>query len=107
MKPFIFSLLLVAFSYTVDAQSYANFTLQNTSVNSIPLWIPGVMNPKLSPFSESSVGLAVGQKVFFKYKGKKEVLLVVSEEQDKQTLNVLKLIKAREEELEKERKGKG
>ena len=55
-------------------------TFHNGSLNSIPLQIPGVMNPNLSPLSDSGVTLEVGQKVFYfpnGKKGKKELLFEV------------------------------
>ena len=53
------------------------FTLANTSGESIPLIIPSVMNPNLSPYSESGVDLAIGQEILYKSGTKKYVLLVV------------------------------
>ena len=55
-------------------------TFHNGSLKSIPLQIPGVMNPNLSPLSDSGVTLEVGQKVFYfpnVKKGKKELLFEV------------------------------
>jgi len=55
-------------------------TFHNGSLKSIPLQIPGVMNPNLSPLSDSGVTLEVGQKVFYfpnGKKGKKELLFEV------------------------------
>lgn len=55
-------------------------TFHNGSLKSIPLQIPGVMNPNLSPLSDSGVTLVVGQKVFYfpnGKKGKKELLFEV------------------------------
>lgn len=59
---------------------YIKFTLRNGSGESIPLIIPNVMNPNLSPYSNSGVSLMVGQEILFKYKGKKRVLFVVTED---------------------------
>lgn len=87
-------------------QGPIEFTLRNNSLKSIPLWIPGVMNPNLSPMSNSGVGLKVGQKVYFKYRGKKEVLLVVEESYNTRVIEVSKLIKDRTLQLEKEKKNK-
>jgi hypothetical protein len=56
-------------------------TFHNGSLKSIPLNIPGVMNPNLSPISDSGVTLEVGQKVFYfpnGKKGKKELLFEVN-----------------------------
>ena len=50
-------------------------TLVNSSNTPIPLIIPGVMNPNLSPHSRSGVALELGQKIFYK-KGLKKILLL-------------------------------
>ncbi len=74
-------------------KTYVEFTLRNESAKSIPLIIPGVMNPNLSPMSNSGVSLKVGQEILYKYKGKKRVLLVVSKDLEGKTLKVNKLLK--------------
>jgi hypothetical protein len=82
------------------SKDYVDFTLQNTTAFSIPLIIPSVMNPNLSPFSKSSVGLKIGQEVFFKNKKKKYLLLKVDETiKDGAVLDVATLIKERKKEL--------
>jgi hypothetical protein len=63
---------------TASVQSIT-FTLRNSSAKSIPLVIPNVMNPNLSPFSNSGVNLKIGQKIYYKKNGKKKLLLVVDE----------------------------
>lgn len=75
------------------------FSLLNRTATSIPLRIPGVMNPNLSPFSRSAVDLEVGQKVYFYHKRKKYLLLTVTEDLADQDLIVNQLIKARKQEL--------
>ena len=50
------------------------FTLHNSSLKSIPLVIPNVMNPNLSPLSNSGVSLERGQKINLK-RGLTKVLL--------------------------------
>lgn len=60
-----------------DDEIYITFTLKNTSSKSIPLIIPSVMNPNLSPFSKSGVSLKIGQELFFKENGRKYLLLTV------------------------------
>jgi len=85
---------------TTSSKDYINFTLSNTSAKSIPLIIPTVMNPNLSPFSDSGVDLAVGQEIFFKQKGKRYLLLKVDDsinEGDK--IDVSELLKSRQESL--------
>ena len=77
-----------------------SFTLRNNSLKSIPLKIPGVMNPNLSPMSNSGVGLKVGQKIFCQIEGKKVLLLTVTEDLKDQTLKVDELIREKRKELE-------
>ncbi|MEN1783551.1 MAG: hypothetical protein AAGF77_00290 [Bacteroidota bacterium] len=55
------------------------FVLVNSSTETIPLFIPNVMNPNLSPNSKSRVALEIGQKLFFRHKGKRYVLLIVDQ----------------------------
>lgn len=77
-----------------------SFVLRNNTAKSIPLLIPSVMNPNLSPFSNSGVDLAVGQEILFKEKGKRYVLLVVDDSiREGEKIDVAKLLKARKQEL--------
>lgn len=55
------------------------FYLVNTTNQSLPLRIPGVMNPNLSPYSKSGVDLATGQKIYLKAKGKDLLILTVTD----------------------------
>jgi hypothetical protein len=83
-----------------DNREYINFTLRNNTVQSIPLIIPNVMNPNLSPFSNSGVSLKVGQEILFKANGKKQVLLVVSKSiKDGEVLDVAAVLKERKKQL--------
>lgn len=75
------------------------FTLHNSTLYSIPLIIPGVMNPNLSPMSNSGVDLQVGQKIFFKAKGRRYLLLEVTEDLRGIELDVGQLLKERKREL--------
>jgi hypothetical protein len=79
MKKIFFTLLVSLSFANVEAQNIP-MTFHNGSFRSIPLIIPGVMNPNLSPKSNSGVGLDVGQKVYFFPDGKKkkkELLFIV------------------------------
>lgn len=77
-----------------------SFTLKNKTASSIPLIIPNVMNPNLSPFSESGVTLTIGQKIYFKEKGKKYLLLKVDDSiEEDSKIDVGQLIKTRKKEL--------
>ena len=79
---------------------YRSFTLKNKGDKSIPLLIPNVMNPNLSPDSESGVNLKVGQQILFKSGFKKYVLLTVDENiNNGDVLNVLELLAQRKKEL--------
>lgn len=81
-------------------RKYVSFTLENKSAKSIPLIIPTVMNPNLSPFSKSGVDLKIGQEIIFKNKGKRYVLLTVNDNiEDGAVLDVAKLLKEKKKEL--------
>lgn len=83
-----------------NEDTYINFTLQNKSAQSIPLIIPTVMNPNLSPFSNSGVSLKIGQEIFFKEGNRRYVLLVVDESiKPGDEINVAELLRDRKREL--------
>jgi hypothetical protein len=70
MKKLLFILYLGFFFSNAKAQNIP-MTFHNGSFKSIPLIIHGVMNPNLNPYSNSGVGLDVGQKVYFFPNGKR------------------------------------
>ena len=77
-----------------------SFKLINSSNESIPLIIPDVMNPNLSPNSSSGVDLKIGQELLFRKGLKKYVLLTVDETiKDGQELDIYKLMQQRKKEL--------
>ena len=55
------------------------FYLENNTAQRIPLRIPGIMNPNLSPFSRSGVDLKNGQKIFLDFNGKRILILEVTD----------------------------
>ena len=55
------------------------FYLENNTAQSLPLIIPGVVSPKLSPFSRSGVNLPNGQKIYLNFKGDKILILTVTD----------------------------
>lgn len=57
-----------------------SFYLINPTNQSIPLRIPGVMNPNLSPNSESRVNLSIGQEIFLNKLGRRKRILVVTDD---------------------------
>lgn len=77
-----------------------SFYLTNDSEKSIPLLIPSVMNPNLSPNSSSSVVLRIGQEVFFKYKLKRYLLIKVDDSiKSGDKIEVSELLSKRKKEL--------
>lgn len=77
-----------------DNSPRVNFILKNSSTKSIPLIIPDVMNPNLSPLSNSGVSLKMGQKIYYK-KGLKKILIMTVDDTVKEgdKVDVAKLIK--------------
>jgi len=55
------------------------FYLENNTAQSIPLLIPGVMNPNLDPYTRSGVDLPNGQKIFLNLNGKRILILTVTD----------------------------
>ncbi len=98
MKTLLF-IYLIGFVFQLSTQESVNFTLRNETLKPISLAIPRVMNPNLSPKSNSSVGLEVGQKIFFFHKKKKYLLLTVNKDLEGQVVKVGALIKKRIEEI--------
>lgn len=74
---------------------YITFTLHNASLKSIPLQIPGVMNPNLSPMSNSGVSLLKGQKIYYR-KGVRKILILEVDTtiQEGDKIDVARLIRA-------------
>lgn len=105
MKKIFITLLLSLFPAITKAQNIS-MTFHNGSFRSIPLIIPGVMNPNLSPKSNSNVSLEVGQKVYFLTNGKrnsKALLFIVDTTFKKDTvLQIDEIIERRKLELQKE-----
>ena len=105
LKPGLFSKKMIVLIFAIFVSSIAlnaqsvYFNLKNNSAVSIPLKIPGVMNPNLSPMSNSAVDLKIGQKIFFKHKKKNYLLLEVTSDKKDQTLIVNQLIEKRKKEL--------
>ena len=62
---------------TDENEQYVSFTLRNETLKSIPLIIPGVMNPNLSPQSNSGVRLKIGQEIKYRKGLKTHVLFIV------------------------------
>ncbi len=78
-----------------------SFSLTNESAQSIPLLIPGVMNPNLSPYSRSGVTLVEGQTILYRYRGKARVILTVDNSiASGSTIEVSTLLKSKIEEWE-------
>ena len=98
MKRFLLPLFL-GICLSLQALEPIPFTLRNSSLKAIYLEIPGVMNPNLSPLSNSGVSLEVGQKIYFFHKGNRYLLLEVNSNNIDKTIKVPALIKERKIEL--------
>lgn len=101
MKKLFFAVFVSLFFASLNAQNIP-MTFHNGSFKSISLIIPGVMNPNLSPKSNSGVGLDVGQKVYFFPNGKKNraLLFIVDATWKKDTiLQIDEIIEKRKIEL--------
>jgi hypothetical protein len=102
MKKLIFTLFLGLIFANGKAQNIP-MTFHNGSFKSISLIIPGVMNPNLNPYSNSGVGLDVGQKIYFFPNGKrnsKALLFIVDDSFKKDTvLQIDEIIEKRKLEL--------
>jgi hypothetical protein len=102
MKKIFLPLVVGLCFINVKAQNIP-MTFHNGSFHSVPLLIPGVMNPNLNPKSNSGVSLDVGQKVYFFPNGKKkskELLFTVAATWKKDTiLQIDKIIEKRKKEL--------
>jgi hypothetical protein len=101
MKNFTFLALLfvVAFSAFSQEKKWVNgLVFKNNSLKSIPLVIPGVMNPNLSPLSTSNVSIPEGTVVYFIYKKKQYELVTIKADMEK-TVIINELIEQRKKEL--------
>ncbi len=77
-----------------------SFKLINPSDESIPLIIPNVMNPNLSPNSSSGVDLKIGQELLFRNGLKRYVLLTVDEKiKEGDEIDVYEILQERKKEL--------
>ncbi len=96
-------ILLLAFAPFLAFTQNIPMTFHNGSFSSIYLNIPGIMNPNLSPKSNSGVSLDVGQVVYFFPKGKnnkKEILFIVSPTWKEDTIiQIDEIIKKRKKDL--------
>ena len=89
LRNFTLFILFNLFFLVIGKSQTIPMTFHNGSLKSIPLNIPGVMNPNLSTISDSGVTLEVGQKVFYfpnGKKGKKELLFEVDDTFRKDTI---------------------
>ena len=55
------------------------FYLVNNTGQTLPLRIPGIMNPKLNPYSRSGVDLPNGQKIYLDLKDNQILILTVTD----------------------------
>jgi hypothetical protein len=97
------ALLFLVFAPFLAFTQTIPMTFRNGSLFSIYLSIPGVMNPNLSPKSNSGVSLDAGQIVYFFPKGKngkKEILFTVGPTWKRDTvLQIDEIVKTRKKSL--------
>ena len=90
-------ILAIFLPFWIFSQQSVKLTFHNGSLKSIPLVIPGVMNPNLNPLSNSGVELAYGQEVFYFQGGdkrRKALLFVVGDQfKDGEVLEIDALIR--------------
>ena len=91
------ALALAAIPLTAAA---ADLRLDNRSLLPISLEVPGVMDLRLWPKSESLVTLQKGQKVYFTYRGERQLLVEIADEKDGDVLVIDALISARKDALD-------
>lgn len=99
----LFALVAVTIAACTNDGRSVGLTFRNASDRSIPLQIPGVMNPNLNARSNSGVELEGGQEVFFMYRGRKTLLLRICNEKAGETILVNEVIGRRTAELDAER----
>lgn len=97
--------IFIALSSLIELQAQSiPMTFRNGTLKSIPLVIPGVMNPNLSPQSKSGLTLDVGQKVYFfpeRKGGRRELLFEVKADWKADTIIFIdKSIEVRKKELQ-------
>jgi hypothetical protein len=89
-----FQLLLILAAHSQEVPSVNDIVLLNRTLISIPLEIPGVMNPKLAPMSKSTVDIPAGTIIYFFHQKQRYELITVKPEMEK-TIVVNELIKKR------------
>lgn len=94
----LISLMTIIGNQNEQKEEYVTIKFYNKSATSIPLIIPNVMNPNLSPFSESTVGIPVGTTIKFFNKKKKYDLITINKDTPTE-LVVNELIDVRKKEL--------
>ena len=62
-----------------DCYTTTGVLFGSTTMQSLPLKIPGIMNPNLSPYSKSGVDLPIGQKIYIKTPGKDLLIFTVTD----------------------------
>jgi hypothetical protein len=68
-------------------------TFHNGSARSIPLKIENVMNPNLSPFSDSGVTMAEGTRIYYRDGRKWVEILVITSDYNGKTIEVDEILK--------------
>jgi hypothetical protein len=86
MKKLLYTIaiqFLVLTAHSQEAQWVKGLVFLNQSFQSIPLEIPGVMNPNLVPMSKSTVDIPAGTTIYFFYKKKRYELITIQPDMEK------------------------
>lgn len=98
MKRF-FILALIASCFIQADKPAVSLVLYNNTLKSVPLYIPGYMNPNLNPMSYSGVTLDEGQEIYFSENKKRYLLCTVTSEWQGDTIEMKSLLEQRKAEL--------
>ena len=105
MKKLLYTLafqLLVLAAHAQEVQWVKGIVFLNQSLQSIPLEIPGVMNPKLVPMSQSTVDIPAGTTIYFFHKKNRYELITIKPGMEKRIV-VNELINQRKQALKLEK----
>jgi len=105
MKKLLYTLafqLLVLAAHAQEVQWVKGIVFLNQSLQSIPLEIPGVMNPNLVPMSKSTVDIPAGTTIYFFHKKNRYELITIKPGMEKRIV-VNELINQRKQALKLEK----
>jgi hypothetical protein len=105
MKKLLYTLafpMLLLTAHAQEVQWVNDIVFLNHSLQSIPLEIPGVMNPNLVPMSKSTVDIPAGTTIYFFHKKNRYELITIKPGMEKRIV-VNELINQRKQALKLEK----